>query len=295
MLNDARMARSLAALAIAVVIAATATVSSAGPLGKRNRKDKETSTSEVQTPSNADAGVVKNDFKATIAPEKQVDVHLNLARVYEAQGYDEAAVAEYQKAIEVADAGGRRVGASRTPGKVQALAHRRMAQAMDRQGRFSQAEVHYRTALRLSPNDAHVWNDAGYSYYLQRKWTDAERALKTAAKLSPQDQKIQTNLGLTLAAMGKTDAALEALTKAGGPAAAHANLGYLLASMGKNDAARNHYQTALQLQPQLEAARYALAKLEADGTRGISGSMPTSLSDRAIAPASATGTSRTRR
>ena len=138
-----------------------------------------------------------------------------------------------------------------------------MAGALDRLGRFGQAEAHYRSALDLSPDDPKVWNDAGYSYYLQHRLADAERSLKTAAKFDPNNPRIQTNLGLALAAAGKTDEALAALSKAGGPAAGNANLAYLLASLGKTDEARKHYQTALRLQPQLAPAREALARLDA--------------------------------
>ena len=48
---------------------------------------------------------------------------------------------------------------------------------MDRLGRFAQAETHYQKALKLNPKDPKIWNDAGYSYYLQAGWADAERAL----------------------------------------------------------------------------------------------------------------------
>ncbi|WP_406700658.1 tetratricopeptide repeat protein [Singulisphaera sp. Ch08] len=117
--------------------------------------------------------------------------------------------------------------------------------------------------MKASPDDARVWNDSGYSYYLQSRWADSERNLKTAAKLAPDDVRIQTNLGLTLAAAGKTDEALIALSKAGGNAIAHANLGYLLAAMGQTEQARAHYQTAIALQPNLTPARQALANLDA--------------------------------
>src|SRR5262249_54282517 len=111
-------------------------------------------------------------------------------------------------------------------------------------------------------DDPRIWNDAGYSYYLQGRHEDAVRSLKTAARMSPDDPRVQTNLGLALAASGKEDEALAALTRAGGSAVGHANLGYLLAATGKTERARLHYREALKLQPQLDAARLALAKLD---------------------------------
>ena len=92
---------------------------------------------------------------------------------------------------------------------------------MDRLGRFAQAETHYKKALKLSPKDPKIWNDAGYSYYLQGRWADAERALKTAVRLAPDDERIRTNLGLTLAAAGRTKEALPLLSQSNGEAIGH--------------------------------------------------------------------------
>src|SRR4051812_33176334 len=114
--------------ALAAVIAVAATGCQSVPHeGRRHRREKE---AELQAQAKADSGVVKSDFKAKVAPDKEVAIHLDLARVYETQGYDDAAIAEYQKAIEVADGSGRRLGTSKAPGQSQAIAHRRMAQVM---------------------------------------------------------------------------------------------------------------------------------------------------------------------
>lgn len=208
----------------------------------------------------ADPGVVQTEFRREVPPDDRVMVHLDLGRSQEAQGNVEAAIYEYARAVEAADQPGR---AARQPAAtVKALAHRRMAGALDRIGRFAQAEAHYRQALELAPKDPRVWNDAGYSAYLQKRWGDAEMRLRTAARLDPADLRVQTNLGLCLAAAGRTDEALEALTHAAGPAIAHANLGYLLAATGRAREAREHYRLALQIQPALEPARLALARLD---------------------------------
>ncbi|MEO6809381.1 MAG: tetratricopeptide repeat protein [Isosphaeraceae bacterium] len=215
-------------------------------------------------------GVIRTDFTPEVGPAQQARVYLGLGRAHESQGRFEAAVAEYQRAIDVSKRHGSRLGDGKRPGSdQQALAHRRLGAVLDRLGRFAEAETHYRSALRLSPDDPSVWNDAGYSEYLQGHWDLAERKLKTAAKLGPSDPRIQTNLGLALAAAGKIEPALEALTKAAGPAVAHVNLGYLLASMGKTDEARTHYALALELQPQLDVAKSALASLDKSKNPGV--------------------------
>jgi tetratricopeptide (TPR) repeat protein len=230
------------------------------------RADRSAKVHATSTPNSSpsDAGVVRTDFQAKLDPAQEVGVHLDLARANEAQGHADAAVAEYERAIAAGERSGHALGGRRPATAQQALVHRRLGGALDRLGRFAEAETHYRAALKLSPDDPKVWNDAGYSDYLQGRLDEAERALKTAAKLAPDDARVRTNLGLVLAASGKTDAALAALTRAGGPAAAHANLAYVLAATGRRDDARAHYRTALQLQPRLDAARVALAQLDAD-------------------------------
>ena len=127
-------------------------------------------------------------------------MHLDFGRVFENQGNFDRAIQEYQDALTAAET---KRHAGFKPAD-QALAHRRMAAVFDRLGRFPQAEDHYKKALKLSPKDAKVWNDSGYSYYLQGRWGEAERALKTALKLAPEDARVRTNLGLTLAAAGRS-------------------------------------------------------------------------------------------
>lgn len=221
-------------------------------------------TTTTTTTSTQEPGGPKTEFHREVGPEQEYSVHMELARFQESQGNHEAAVIEYQKAVDVCERKGSLLSHSKLGAEKQSLAQRRMAAALDRLGRFAQAEPHYLKALKLAPNDAKVWNDAGYSYYLQHRLADAERALKTASKLDANNPRILTNLGLTLAAAGKNDDALVAFTRAAGPAAGHANLGYILAAMGKSDLAREHYQLAVTLQPQLTAAHQALAKLDHD-------------------------------
>jgi Flp pilus assembly protein TadD len=200
----------------------------------------------------------KTQFQEKATDRQRFQVHIDFGRVFETQGNIDAAILEYQDALAVVQS--KRRGTLRPADE--ALAHRRIGGAMDRQGRFAQAETHYKKALKLNPKDPKIWNDAGYSYYLQGRWDDAERTLKTAARLSPDDDRIRTNLGLTLAAAGRTDQALPLLSQSNGDAVGHANLGYLLAASGQVDLARRQYETALALRPDLQLARRALTRLD---------------------------------
>ena len=223
-------------------------------------------TSPPQIPEGANAEVAaelqqagpRTDFRAEATDRQAFQVHIDFGRVFESQGNFDGAVLEYQEALTVVET--KRRG-SLGPADA-ALAHRRMGGALDRLGRFALAEGHYQKSLKLSPRDPKVWNDVGYSYYLQGRWPDAERALKTAAKLAPDDERVRINLGLTLAAAGKTSEALPLLSRATGDATGHANLGYLLAATGQFDLARQQYEIALAQRPDMDLARRALAKLD---------------------------------
>jgi Flp pilus assembly protein TadD len=200
----------------------------------------------------------KTEFHAKATDRQSFQVHIDFGRIFESQGNFDAALQEYQEALAVVET--KRHG-SLGPAD-SALAQRRMAGALDCLGRFAQADVHYQKALSLAPKNPKIWNDIGYSYYLQGRWSDAERALKTAAKLAPDDERIRINLGLTLAAAGKTSEAIPLLSRSTGDATGHANLGYLLAATGQFDLARRQYQMALGLRPDMELARRAIARLD---------------------------------
>ena len=210
---------------------------------------------EVVAPSTSAVNLTKaydpNGFRRDVTQDQRIHVHIDFGRVFENQGNFEAAVSEYQQALAACE----RKGIGRSRSADEALAHRRMGNAFDRMGRFAQAEVHYKKALRLSPRDPRIWNDAGYSYYIQGRWAEAERTLKSGAKIAPEDVKLKTNLGLTLAAAGRTKEALPLLSQYSGDAIGHANLGFLLAATGQIELARQQYLQALALRPSLDLAR----------------------------------------
>ncbi len=197
-------------------------------------------------------------FRPSATDRQRFQVHLDFGRVFENQGNLDRALQEYQDALKVAETRGR----GQFNAADQALAHRRMAAVFDRLGRFPQAEDHYKKALKLSSKDPKIWNDSGYSYYLQGRWDEAERALRTAMKLAPDDPRVRTNLGMALAAAGKTDEAMPLLSGNQGDAIGHANLGYLLASTGKYEQARQEYEKALAMRPDLALARRAMVQLD---------------------------------
>jgi tetratricopeptide (TPR) repeat protein len=300
-----RPARREARRAVAAVLLASAAGLGLGCQAAARRRDDPnprptnspakgaTKTLNVSAGINADPGVVRAGFEAKPQPGQEVGVRMELGRGHEQEGQLEAAAVDYQQALAALDKPGGPRGSSRSIAEQKATAHRKLAVVLDRLGKFGESDVHYKAALKLSPDDPKVWNNAGYSQYIQGRWDEAERTLKTAVKLAPGDAKVATNLGLALAAGGKTEEAFAVLTRAVGPAAAHANIGYVLAATGRRAEAIGHYRTALALQPGLAAAETALVQLGKTGdATAVAPALP---SDNSVSQTSAMTTSAPRR
>lgn len=195
---------------------------------------------------------------------QRVKVHLDLGRAHESQNDWQSALEEYQKGLQLVESSDNGFLDAKERTGLKALAHRRMGGALDRAGRFDQAAQQYQLALELAPKDPKVWNDLGYSQYLQGRWDEAEKSLRKGLKLDPKEPRLQTNLGLVLAAKGETDAAFDLLKKADGTASAHLALGYVLASTGKPEESKAQFEKALEAQPGLRPAALALTKLQAN-------------------------------
>lgn len=213
-----------------------------------------------------------------LTADRSVNLYLDLGRVFESKGQFEAAQAEYTRAVEAID--------RKVDRPTRALAHRRLASVLDRQGKFGDSEAHYQAAAELTPRDPRIWNNYGYSAYLQGDWEQAIVRLRKAEKLDPKDGRTLTNLGLALAASGRQDEAVEVFTRAGGPSAAQANMAYILAATGQEQQAREHYEEALRLNPKDQIARAALAQLDAGPIEAEAIASRPSPVDPAVSPAS---------
>jgi tetratricopeptide (TPR) repeat protein len=161
-------------------------------------------------------------------------------------------------------------------------ATRHMAVLLDRQGDFDKARAEYDKILQKHPKDADTLNNLGYGYYNRGQWDLAEEQLRKAVAANPNHKPAWINLGMTLAQKRQYDKSLEAFAKAVPPAQAQANLAFILTTQGKRDEAKAAYKEALRIDPGLQLARNALAKLEnpsnlarPDRLRGADG-IPTS-------------------
>jgi Flp pilus assembly protein TadD len=133
----------------------------------------------------------------------------------------------------------------------------------DRVGMADNARAEFERALQKAPHDPDLLNDLGYSCYNQGQWDQAEKHLRLALAHDANHGRAWINLGMTLSQKGQYEDSLEAFKKAVSPGQAYCNVAFVLTAQGRRDDARRAYREALHLEPGLQLARSALAKLDA--------------------------------
>jgi Tfp pilus assembly protein PilF len=139
---------------------------------------------------------------------------------------------------------------------------RRLGVLYDRQGDFQKAQEEYQKALKKTPRDADLLNDMGYGYYSRGRWAEAENYLRQALSVKPDHKRATMNLALCVGVQGRYDEARELFQKVVTPAQVQCNMAFLYTINHKWPEARQAYQQALHLDPDIPLARAALAKLD---------------------------------
>lgn len=140
---------------------------------------------------------------------------------------------------------------------------REYARLEDRAGRLAEAEKLYRRAVEVNPQDPSYRNDLGLCLARSGKHRESAEMLKKTVGLNPQKPLYRNNLATVLVELGDTGGAFAQLSAVHPPAVAHYNMGQLFSQRGRHAEAAQCYQTALQIDPSLQQAQAALARLEA--------------------------------
>jgi len=177
-----------------------------------------------------------------ITAQGKSSVQLALARLHEQNGQTAQAMNVYRAVLE------------RSPDCAEAMW--RLAVLHDLQDAFDQSEPYYLAALEFAPELADLRCDFGYSLYFQNRWDEAESQLRESLRLNPDHHRARTNLGLVLARSGRSEEALDEFRRAGcTPSQSHANIAYAGCLRGELTRALEHYEAAVQLDPQSETAQ----------------------------------------
>ena len=95
-----------------------------------------------------------------------------------------------------------------------AEAHKVLALSCSIIGRYDLAEVELLEAARLKPESAEIHYFLARTYYTRAVYPLAKTEFETAIRLNPSYIKAYSNLGITMEALGNTDAALKNYTTA---------------------------------------------------------------------------------
>jgi tetratricopeptide (TPR) repeat protein len=120
-------------------------------------------------------------------------------------------------------------------------------------GKVHEAEICYRKALTLNPDNAVTHNNLGLVLHSLGKPDEAAACFRKALALSADYALAHNNLGVVLQKLGKPDDAQrcyrKALDLAPDYAEAHNNLGSALRDLGETSEAATCFRKALQLKP----------------------------------------------
>ena len=125
-------------------------------------------------------GWSKEGLKEHITPGKEADVQIALGRSAENQGDIGFAEVAYRQALK--------------RDKKRGDAHLHLANIQTLKGEYRQAEEEYQKALEITPGNADVFCDMGYSFYLQRKWEDGRNGISSKRSPSTRTTLVPTTI-----------------------------------------------------------------------------------------------------
>jgi Tfp pilus assembly protein PilF len=179
------------------------------------------------------------------APTPQL--YISLAQMSERQGNIPQARQQFQRAL------------SMWPNDVEVL--RAAARMEDRQGQLPLAESLYGRAVSIDPQHAGALNDFGLCLARQGKLEQSVQAIEQAIHLQPDKALYRNNAATVLIELKQDQKALAHLSAVHGPAASNHNMGQLLVRRNRPADAWPYFQAALELDPTMQEASVALARL----------------------------------
>ena len=182
------------------------------------------------------------------APDNYV-AHTNLGLALDQNGQVEAAIAEYEAALQIQPA--------------HPATHNNLGNALLHLGRTQDAIAHYQKALDIEPRFSQAHNNIGIALGQNGRLLEAITHFQKALEITPTYADAHSNLGSALLLSGKLDEALPEFLKAldirPNSAEDHKQLADLLLKQGRAADAIAHYRKALEIKPNDAEARRRLA------------------------------------
>jgi len=138
--------------------------------------------------------LAKQEFEAAIRLDPSyMKAYDNLGLTMEGMGDDQAALADYGKAIQLME---RQGGKSEWP-------YLNLGAMYNRLNKPELALEYSRRALALNPKSAQAWFETGRAHMAQQDWADAAKALENAIEIDPRFPKFHYVLSTVYRKMGK--------------------------------------------------------------------------------------------
>jgi Flp pilus assembly protein TadD len=129
------------------------------------------------------------------------------------------------------------------------LSYNYLGAIYDRRKDWRKASEAYQTAVDLRPDEGLIHNNIGMSRLMAKQYVSAATSFQKALVKGFTHAKVFNNLGVALAHLGYTDAALEAFSKAGGQARAYNNLGCVYLKERRLTEAVACFEKAIAMEP----------------------------------------------
>ena len=121
--------------------------------------------------------------------------------------------------------------------------------AYEGKGLRERALESFKAAVEADKNNADYLNNYGFLLFKNKDFSEATKYLKRALKISPNDARIWNNLAFVQCARGKFDDAFQSFVRAVGEFDGHVNVAAQLWSHGEGKAAITHLEAARAMRP----------------------------------------------
>ena len=181
-------------------------------------------------------------------PTPSASEHLEQGNDYADQGQLDEAIAEYERAIELAPN--------------EAAVYRNLGSALGKQEEWQEAAAAYEKAIELDPDFGQAYGDVVAAYISLGRLSDAVDAGERAIELSPDYAGAHINLGVAYNEQGRTEEAAaqwEAAVELDPSSAnAHVHLGRAYGKQGRLDEAAAQLEEAVEIDPNRANAHFNL-------------------------------------
>jgi tetratricopeptide (TPR) repeat protein len=145
-------------------------------------------------------------------------------------------------------------------------AHSALANLYLSQDDYDRAIGAYQYGLKLNPNSAPLWFEAGLCHTRKKDFPQALACLSKAHERDPQNHDIATTYGLLLARAGRPQDAVPVLARVMNRADANYYVARMMNHLNQSDQSRQYLQAALAERPTHQPSLVMLAQL--DGRAG---------------------------